>query len=143
MLRITMLSGEEVASMPLPDLSDVRALKEQLHRLHGLPTRFRQRLFHCGNPVDDATPLDAAMELSLVLLSYIACSERQKSWRLPPQTAPSPRFGFDQRPSNTEILTFPRQTPPRPLRQIARLDTPTLRPITLQKLWFCRVLNRV
>ena len=61
--------------MPLQDLSDVRAVKEQLHPLHGMPTRFRQRLFHCGNPVDDATPLDAAMELGLVLLSYHACSE--------------------------------------------------------------------
>ena len=77
MLRIRMLSGEEVAGMPVEELNDVKELKQQLNRLHGLPTRFRQRLFVCGSPLDDSAPLDSPMDLELVLLSYSATSETQ------------------------------------------------------------------
>ncbi|OLQ11106.1 Ankyrin repeat domain-containing protein 50 [Symbiodinium microadriaticum] len=41
MLRITLLSGEELTSLPLAELSDVKALKQRLHQQHGLPPRFR------------------------------------------------------------------------------------------------------
>ena len=74
-----MLSGEEVASIPLEELSDVKALKQQLHRMHGLPSRFRQRLFCAGDAVDDSIILDSPMELELVLLAYFATSEGQAS----------------------------------------------------------------
>ena len=77
MLRIRMLSGEPVASMPVEELSDVKALKQQLNHAHGLPTRFRQRLFLCGSPLDDSAPLNSPMELELVLLSYSATSQTQ------------------------------------------------------------------
>ncbi|OLP87712.1 Ankyrin repeat domain-containing protein 50 [Symbiodinium microadriaticum] len=77
MLRIRMLSGEEVAAMPVEELRDVKELKQQLNRLHGLPTRFRQRLFVCGTLLDDSAPLDLLMELELVLLSYSATSQTQ------------------------------------------------------------------
>ena len=70
-----MLSGEQVASIPVEELSDVQALKQQLHRLHGLPTRFRQRLFFCGNLLDESAHLDSPMELDVVLLSYCVASQ--------------------------------------------------------------------
>ncbi|CAE7837843.1 ilvG [Symbiodinium sp. CCMP2592] len=41
MLRIKRLSGEEVTSVHLSELSDVKALKQRLHQQHGLPPRFR------------------------------------------------------------------------------------------------------
>ncbi|CAE7441827.1 ANKRD50, partial [Symbiodinium sp. KB8] len=70
MLSIRMLSGAEVASIPVEELSDVRALKQTLHLFHGLPPRFRQRLVLRGDPLDDATKLDAPLDLELVLLEY-------------------------------------------------------------------------
>ena len=75
MLRVRALSGEEVASIPVVELSDVMALKQQLHRRHGLPTRFRQRLFHGGILLPDAAKLDKPQDLDLVLLPYVAASQ--------------------------------------------------------------------
>ena len=72
-----MLSGEEVASIGVEGLSDAKALKQELNRKQGLPLRFRQRLFHRGTAVDDATALDTPMELQLVLLPYSATSQMQ------------------------------------------------------------------
>ena len=72
MLRIRMLSGEEVESIAVGELSDVKELKLHLHQLHGLPTRFRQRLLRGGNPMDDSVALDSPMDLDLVLLTYSA-----------------------------------------------------------------------
>ena len=77
MLRVRMLSGEVVASIPseeLEDVNDARSLKQRLHRLHGLPPRFRQRLFHCGRPLDDMDrlELDSPMDVELVLLTPVA-----------------------------------------------------------------------
>ena len=78
MLRITwMLSGEEVARFSLEELSDVKALKQELNRKHRQPTRFRQKLFLCGDPLNDSALLDSPMELQLVLLPYDLTSETQ------------------------------------------------------------------
>ena len=44
MLHVRMLSGHEVASIPVEKVSSVRGVKQRLHQLHGLPPRFRQRL---------------------------------------------------------------------------------------------------
>ena len=77
MLRVRMMSGEEVASMPVVEPRDVKALKHQLNQLHGLPARFRQRLFHCGNPLDDSVNLDSPVELELVLLTFSASTPMQ------------------------------------------------------------------
>ena len=65
MLRITQLSGEELTSLPLTELSDVRALKQRLHRQHGLPPRFRQRLLQEGQTLDDGVKLDSVMDLQV------------------------------------------------------------------------------
>ena len=37
MLRIMLISGKEVTSIPLTELSDVKALKQRLHQKHGRP----------------------------------------------------------------------------------------------------------
>ena len=60
--------------MPAVELSDVKALKQHLNKLHGLPARFRQRLFFGGNPLDDSANLDSPVELELVLLTFSAAS---------------------------------------------------------------------
>ena len=48
-------------------VSNVKALKERLHHLHGLPPRFRQRLLHRGSTLDDAYKLDSPLDLNLVV----------------------------------------------------------------------------
>ena len=50
MLRITLLSREELTSLPLTEL---KGLKQRLHQQHGLPPRFRQRLLYEGNALDE------------------------------------------------------------------------------------------
>ncbi|CAE7614757.1 kidins220b [Symbiodinium sp. CCMP2592] len=62
MLRITLLSGKDVASLPLEELSDVKALKQRLYEQHGLPPRFRQRFLHEENTLEDAVTLASVME---------------------------------------------------------------------------------
>ena len=75
MLRIRMLSGEEVASIPVEESSDVKTLKQKLNWVHGLPSRFRQRLFLSGTLLDDSAKLGSPMDLELVLLTYLTASE--------------------------------------------------------------------
>ena len=78
MLSVRLLSGEEVAKVPLQEeLRDVRSLKQNLHRLHGLPPRFRQRLLLDGEALEDAARIDAPVELELVLLASSAVSDLQ------------------------------------------------------------------
>ncbi|CAE7234845.1 XBAT32, partial [Symbiodinium natans] len=62
MLQIRMLSGE-VMAVPVEEVSSVRDVKQRLHRLHGLPPRFRQRLLLQGASLDDATKPDPVAEL--------------------------------------------------------------------------------
>ena len=76
MLRVRMLSGAEVTSVPLEELSDVRCLKQRLTHLHGFPPRFRQRLLLHGANLEDAAELDCPMSLD--------------SWRV--QGCPFPAF---------------------------------------------------
>ena len=71
MLHIRMLSGEEVASIPVGELTDVKELKRHLHQLHSYPPRFRQRLLLGGNPMDDSAKLDSPMDLDLVSASIL------------------------------------------------------------------------
>ncbi|CAE7578224.1 unnamed protein product, partial [Symbiodinium sp. CCMP2456] len=70
MLRVTLLSGEEVTSLPLTELSDVKALKQRLHQQHGLPPRFRQRLLHEDSTLGDDVQLDSAMDLQLLIVDF-------------------------------------------------------------------------
>ena len=74
-----MLSGEELAKVPLKDeLCDVKRLKQHLHQQHGFPRRFSQRLLLRGQILDDATKLDVPVDLELVLLSYSAFPQTEK-----------------------------------------------------------------
>ena len=77
MLRIRMLSGEEV-SVPVQEVSCVREVKRRLHQLHGLPPRFRQRLILHGTNLDDAYELDSPLELELILQSFSGSGASQK-----------------------------------------------------------------
>ena len=56
-----------------------KALKRRLHQQHGLPPRFRQRLLHEGNALDDAVTLDslaAVMDPEVVATSSSEASEK-------------------------------------------------------------------
>ena len=77
MLRVLGISGQEVLTLPVGEATDVRALKRQLHMLHGIPNRFRQKLLYCGNCLDDDAKLDMPMDLQLVLLTYNTAAEIQ------------------------------------------------------------------
>ncbi|CAE7354943.1 AKT1 [Symbiodinium pilosum] len=74
MLRVWLTSGEEVASLPVENLTDVKNLKLHLQGLCGL-TRFRQRLLHEGVPLYDTVTLDVPMDLQLVLLPFTDASD--------------------------------------------------------------------
>ena len=79
MLRVGKLSGEEVASIPIVQLSDVKTLKQRLHQQHGLPPRFRQRLLHEGNTLNDAVKLDSVMGLQVVASMASDTSESERT----------------------------------------------------------------
>ncbi|CAE7235362.1 rsph10b, partial [Symbiodinium sp. CCMP2592] len=88
MLRITNLSGTHLANIPLVELSDVKALKQQLHKQHGLPPRFRQRILDEGKVLDDGIKLESpallevtsssVMDLQVLILEFCEASEEQK-----------------------------------------------------------------
>ena len=72
MLRIRRISGEELAITLEEDLvPDVRALKQYLNQLHGLPPRFRQRLLLHGQCLEDTATLPPGMELELAVLAFM------------------------------------------------------------------------
>ena len=88
-----------MASIPAMELSDVRSLKQRLHRLHNIPTRFRQRLFHEGSPLGDDAKLDSITDLELLLLSYHPTTRSQAD-----ELATAAMNGFvDQVPGNTGL----------------------------------------
>ena len=72
MLRIRMLSGDEVTSIPVEEVGSVRDVKQRLHRLHGFPPRFRQRLILQGSNLDDAEILDSPRDLELLVLPVVS-----------------------------------------------------------------------
>ena len=49
---------------------DVRALREHLNQVQGLPPRFRQRLLLLGQFFRDTATLRSGMELELVVLAF-------------------------------------------------------------------------
>ena len=66
------MSGEELTITLEEDLiPDVRALKQHLNQLRGLPPRFRQRLLLHGQCLEDTATLHLAMDLELVVLAFI------------------------------------------------------------------------
>ncbi|CAE7273585.1 Ankyrin repeat domain-containing protein 29 [Symbiodinium microadriaticum] len=77
MLRIANLAGEELARIPLDELTDVKSLKQLLQRTHGFPPRFRQQLLLNEKILDDAFKLETPVELQLVLLTFSSTSQPQ------------------------------------------------------------------
>ena len=75
MLRLRMLSGEAVTSIPVEEIHDVRALKQRLAQRHGLPPRFRQRVLFQGEILEDTVTLDSPMNLDLVVLPFAEVSQ--------------------------------------------------------------------
>ena len=86
-----LLSGEAVVKIPLEEVVDVRALKQRLNMLHGLPNRFRQRLLFRGRPLDDSKKthqdLVACFQTLLQHLYMKACKHPTK----PPQSLFQPK----------------------------------------------------
>ena len=75
MLHIKRLSGEEVTSVYLTELSDVKALKQRLHQQHGLPPRFRQRLLHKSSTLDDALSFASFFDPRVVAATFSETTE--------------------------------------------------------------------
>ena len=77
MLRICMMSGAELAAVPVEEVISVREVKRLLHQQHGLPPRFRQRLVLNGASLDDADELASPQDLELVVLPFCNASVQQ------------------------------------------------------------------
>ena len=77
MLDIRWLSGEELASIPLHELTSVRALKQRLTRDHGCPPRFRQILLYGGGVLEDDIRFDASVDVQLVCCASVPASQEQ------------------------------------------------------------------
>ena len=72
MLRVWRVSGEEVAALPMEDLTDVASLKQRLQGLCRWP-RSMQKLLHNGTELNDDEEmheLDPPVEVQLVLLPF-------------------------------------------------------------------------
>ena len=69
MLRVWRVSGEELISIPLEELTETDAgeLKRRLQSVCGWPKSF-QRLLHEGAPLEDDAQLDEPMDVQLVML---------------------------------------------------------------------------
>ena len=75
MLRIRVLSGEALTSIPVEEVHDVRGLKQCLNQQHGLPSRFRQRVLLHGEILEETAKLDSPMDLDLVVLAFADVSQ--------------------------------------------------------------------
>eukprot|EP00439_Symbiodinium_sp_Y106_P031928 s195_g3.t2 len=77
MLHTRVLSGGTVTSIPVEQIHDVRGLKQCLNQLHGFPPRFQQRIRLHGESLKDSVKLDSAMDLEIVLLSFVDVPQQQ------------------------------------------------------------------
>ena len=78
------MSGHEVACIPVAELAaadcQVAALKRRLNVVHGLPSRFMQKLYlrgEPGKPLDETAQVDSPMDIELVVVPYLTASETQ------------------------------------------------------------------
>ncbi|CAE7547968.1 ANK1 [Symbiodinium pilosum] len=69
MITVWKLSGCQLASLSSDDINNVRSLKEHLGDLCGKP-RFRQRILHNGEILDDMHELVPPIDVLLVILDY-------------------------------------------------------------------------
>ena len=76
MLHVWSTAGQEVASIPVAELIDVRNLKLYLQGVCGV-TRFRQKLLAKHGPLDDALKLESPADLQSVLLPFSKASTQE------------------------------------------------------------------
>ena len=77
MLRVWAVSGKELAAIPVEDLSNVWALKQQLREVCEHPASLQQ-LMHEGASLEDRVRLDAPMDVQLVLLPWDRTFEQKR-----------------------------------------------------------------
>ena len=76
MLRILQMSGQELPAVSMEEISSVQDLKASLRSQHGLPMCMQKVLLQ-GNSLENATKLDAPVDLQLILLSTLSTEEEQ------------------------------------------------------------------
>ena len=77
MLYVWSISGKELASMAMEELTTVEALKQHLRLLHSIPLCIPVQLLHDGEPMDDAVVLDSPMDVQMVLLPISSTEMKQ------------------------------------------------------------------
>ena len=77
MIRIFKMSGEEMSAFTTEETSDVRWIKSTLRRRHGLPLCLQQ-ILHEGSCLDDASKLEAPVDVQLVLLT-VSTAQQQRA----------------------------------------------------------------
>eukprot|EP00439_Symbiodinium_sp_Y106_P084137 s746_g24.t5 len=126
MLHIKRLSGEEVTSVYLTELSDVKALKQRLHQQHGLPPRFRQRLLHKSSTLDDALSFASFFDPRVVAATFSEATEEMPRQLAAAAEHGSASGGALKRRSDPEDVARP------PCRQRLLHDRHTLDYVELQ-----------
>ena len=106
-LRVLKVSGETVATVPLEELSTVRALKRRLEAPLGLP-RFRQRILQDGCLQKDEDRLDSAGQVQVVLLHFrpTSSSEMRELLIASVQGSADKVEAILQRPQDPDLATF-------------------------------------
>ena len=118
-LHVWGVSGREVASIPQQELQDARMLKQILSKICGVP-RFRQRLLHDGDCLEDTARLDLLEDVQLVLLDYCPTSKRDIAELYDAAecgNVPKVEIAL-QRPQDPSLTTSP--TAPSPLQRASR-----------------------
>ena len=98
---------------------NTRTLKQQLQKLPGIPPRFRQRLLHQGSSLEDGAFLDSAIDLQLLLLTFIGpCQKQADELTLAAETGALERVeALLQLPQDPDLASITGQ---RPLARAAR-----------------------
>ena len=80
MIRVCMMSGEELVSASIEEVGDAKGLKSLLRSWSGFPVCLQQLLHH-GSSLDDDTMLllHVPMDLQLVLLSMIQPAQQYEA----------------------------------------------------------------
>ena len=72
------VSGDELISIPLEEVSDVRSVKRRIARVYRVP-RFRQKLVHDATVLEDGIQIDEPMEVTLSVLPWTTDSWEKRN----------------------------------------------------------------
>ena len=81
MIRVWRVSGEELATIPAEELSDVVSLQRQLRAKHGMPVSL-QNLLHDGRKLSEQDKIGVPLELQLILATCVQGTERKAAQEL-------------------------------------------------------------